>query len=178
MNELHTLSCRLNIVPQQRGHLEDTLEAFAAACNNIWTYGVEHQTNQQWALHQGCYKTIRKLYSIPASLAIRAIARVAIDLKVRRPGAYPYAPNFIAFDSRSFILHKQDWSAGLTLLHGREKFHLDLAKRQQSLLEGCTPASTVLLKKYRSFYLEFNVGRTTHGLSVSGRPSGVQPAVV
>ncbi|HEX8532235.1 MAG TPA: hypothetical protein VF646_19500, partial [Cytophagales bacterium] len=63
------------------------------------------------------------------------------------------------------------------LLHGREKFHLDLAKRQQSLLEGCAPASTVLLKKYRSFYLEFNVGRTAH-VSASGRPSGVQPAVV
>jgi len=178
MSELHTLSCRLNIVPQQRGHLEATLDAFAAACDSIWAFGVEHQTNQQWALHQGCYKSIRKQYGIPASLAIRAIARVAIDLKVRRPGAYPYTPNFIAFDSRSFILHKQDWSAGLTLLHGREKFHLDLAKRQQSLLEGCAPASTVLLKKYRSFYLEFNVGSTPHGLSPHSRSSGMKPALV
>jgi hypothetical protein len=178
MNNIHTLSCRLNIVPQQRGQLEATLEAFAAACNTIWAYGVEQQTNQQWALHQGCYKSIRKLYGIPASLAIRAIARVAIDLKVRRPGAYPYPPNYIAFDSRSFILHKQDWSAGLTLLHGREKFHLDLAKRQQSLLEGYAPASTVLLKKYRSFYLEFNLGSTAHGLAPSSRPTGIKPAVV
>jgi len=170
MNDLLTLSCRLNFVPQQREQLEATLYAFAAACNRVWTYGLEHNTSQQWLLHQGCYKDIRRTYGIPASLAIRAIARVAIHLKTRKPGAFPYAPNFIAFDSRSFILHKQDWSVGLTLLHGREKFHLDLAKRHQSILAESEPASTVLVKKYRSFYLQFSVTGRNAGLPAPGRP--------
>ncbi len=177
MNDSHTLSCRLNIVSQQREQLENTLNAYAAACNWVWMYGTEHKTSQQWVLHQGCYKTIRKLYGIPASLAIRVIARVAIDLKVGRPGAYPYSPNFIAFDSRSFILHKQDWSVGLTLLHGREKFHLDIARRQQSLLEEYTPASVVLIKKYRSFYLEFSMGSKTQRVPLPGRSSTLQPVL-
>lgn len=177
MNDSHTLSCRLNIVSQQREQLETTLNAFADACNSVWTYGVEHNTSQQWVLHQGCYKTIRKQYGIPASLAIRVIARVAIDLKVRKPGAYPYSPNFIAFDSRSFILHKQDWSVGLTLLHGREKFHLDIARRQQCLLEEYAPASVVLIKKYRSFYLEFSMGGKSQRVPQPARSTSLQPVV-
>jgi predicted transposase len=157
MNHIIPLSCKLNIVQQQREHLEETLRAFADTCNWIWTYGIEQQTSQQWALHQGCYKTIRKMYGIPASLAIRAIARVAIDLRLRKSGTFPYSPNFIAFDSRSFMLHQHDWSVGLTLLKGREKFHLDIAGRQQKLLEDYAPASAVLVTRYRSFYLEFTL---------------------
>lgn len=177
MNNTIPLSCKLNIVQQQREHLEETLRAFASACDWIRTYGNEHQTSQQWLLHQGCYKTIRKLYGIPASLAIRAIARVAIDLRLRKSGTFPYLPNFIAFDSRSFMLHQQDWSVGLTLLNGRDKFHLDIAGRQQKLLEEYAPASAVLVTRYRSFYLEFTpAGKAAGVVRRVSRPELLTPA--
>ncbi len=176
MNNTIPLSCKLNIVQQQREHLEETLQAFAAACSLIWTYGIEHQTSQQWVLHQGCYKTIRRMYGIPASLAIRAIARVAIDLRLRKAGTFPYAPGFIAFDSRSFMLHQQDWSVGLTLLHGREKFHLDIAGRQQKLLEEYAPASAVLVTRYRSFYLEFTLAGKAAQVGQPVRQTGLLTA--
>ncbi len=96
------ICCKLAVVPQQREYLESTFQAFADACNYLWEYGHRHQLFQQWGLHQACYRTIRKQFSLPANLAIRAIARVATDLKGER-SVYPFQPDSILFDSRTFL---------------------------------------------------------------------------
>ena len=151
------IPCRLLMVPQQREHLEITLEAFAKACNYIWIYAKHNQVNQQWNLHQACYQYIRENFRLPANLAIRAIARLAPLLKKDTASLYPFPPNLLVFDSRTFTLHKTDftnWSISVTLLHGREKFHLDLGNHQISLLKDKHITSAVLLKKYKSYYLD------------------------
>lgn len=153
-----TVPCKLITIPQQRQQLDITLQAFADACNYVWMFGRENGVSQQWQLHQACYQIIRELYGLPANLAIRAVARVAPRLKEEKLMFPPFVPNHIVFDSRTFLLRKEnEWSVGLTLLSGREKFHLDIGKCQKKVLEGKRSASATLFKKYKSYYLDIQV---------------------
>lgn len=149
--------CKLTTGPQQRHKLDTTLQAFADACNYVWTYGKENKVSQQWQLHQACYQQIRERYGLPANLAIRAVARVAPALKGDKSIFYPFPPNHVVFDSRTFILKNEEWTVGLTLLDGREKFHLDIGNCQKKVLYGKNPASAILFKKYKSYYLDIQV---------------------
>lgn len=149
--------CKLIAVPQQQQHLDITLRAFAEACNHVWTFGKQNNVSQQWHLHQACYQEIRELFGLPANLAIRAVARVAPALKDQKNLLYPFAANHIVFDSRTFLLKGGEWAVGLTLLKGREKFHLDIGNCQKRVLAGKQPASAILFKKYKSYYLDIQV---------------------
>lgn len=149
--------CKLIAVPQQREHLDSTLQAFAEACNYVWTFGRQNNVSQQWQLHQACYQQIRELYGLPANLAIRAVAKVAPALKDQKNILQPFVPNHVVFDSRTFLLRSGEWTVGLTLLNGREKFHLDIGNCQKKVLSGKNPASAVLFKKYKSYYLDIQV---------------------
>jgi len=149
--------CKLITIPQQKHHLDMTLQAFADACNYVWMFGKENGVSQQWQLHQACYQVIRELYGLPANLAIRAVARVAPRLKGEKSVLSPFLPNHIIFDSRTFLLKDNEWAVGLTLLNGREKFHLDIGNCQKRVLQGKNPASAVLFKKYKSYYLDIQI---------------------
>lgn len=157
---ISVVPCKLLMVPQQRERLEVTLEAFAKACNYIWLYAKKHQLSQQWYLHQACYQYIRENFRLPANLAIRAIARMAPLLKEGKPVVYPFMPNMVVLDSRTFTLHKtgmSNWSISVTLLEGREKFHLDLGNHQMKMLKDKNVTSSVLLKKYKSYYIDIQI---------------------
>jgi putative transposase len=149
-----SISCKIVVIPQQRVLLDATMNAFADASNYVYQYGRSHIIHQQWALHQACYQTVRRKFGLPANLAIRAIARAAAELGRLRYAVPVFAPNQITFDSRTFVLHEVDWSVGITLLNGREKFHMDIGTHQKNLLKNLRPASAVLVKRYKSYYLE------------------------
>jgi putative transposase len=162
--------CKLVMIPQQRQHLDNTLQAFADACNYIWEYAQQNQVSRQWHLHQACYQHIRKNFNLPANLAIRAIARVAPLLRKRKSAAYPFVPNLLVFDSRIFKLYKQgqlNWSLSITLLGGREKFELDLGAHQMKMLKDKDITSAILLKKYKSYYLDIPIKATMYPAKLS-----------
>jgi hypothetical protein len=158
------------MVPKQKEQLEITLQAFADACNYIWQYAKQNQVSGQWHLHQACYMHIRKHFNLPANLAIRAIARVAPLLRKEKSTAYPFLPNLLVFDSRLLKLHKQksmNWSIGVTLLGGREKIGLDLGAHQMKMLKDREITSAILIKKYKSYYLDIPVETTVYPAKIS-----------
>jgi predicted transposase len=151
------IPCKLIALTPQKDQLEATCQAFANACDYVWTFGKETGIFQQWELHQACYKHIRTHFQLPANLAIRAIARVATLLKRKETSVSPFVPNQIDFDSRTFLLKESDWSVGLTLVSGREKFHLDINPHHMKVLKGKNPVSATLKRKYKSYYLEIPI---------------------
>ncbi len=162
--------CKLVLVPQQKLQLDITLQAFADACNYIWEYAQQNQMSRQGLLHRACYQDIRKNFNLPANLAIRAIARVAPLLRKRKSTAYPFVPNLLVFDSRIFKLYKQgpiNWSLSITLLGGREKFELDLGAHQRKMLTNKEFTSAILIKKYKSYYLDVPVITTQYPAKAS-----------
>jgi predicted transposase len=157
MQKHFAVPCKLLIIPQQKEHLESTLQAFADACNYIWTYGTKNDISQQKKLHEACYQYVRENFNLPANLTIRAIARVAILLKDKTNRLPPFLPNQVIFDTRTFQLKDKEWAVGLTLLNGREKFHLDIGSYQKKALTGKNITSAALIKKYKSYYLDIQI---------------------
>jgi predicted transposase len=157
MSKHSAVPCKLVIIPQQKEHLESTLHAFADACNYIWSYGKQHGISQQKKLHEACYQHVREKFNLPANLTIRSIARVAILLKDKHNTLPPFQPNQVNFDTRTFQLKDKEWAVGLTLLNGREKFHLDIGSYQKKALTGKSITSAALIKKYKSYYLDIQI---------------------
>ena len=157
MQKHFAVPCKLVIIPQQKEHLDNTLQAFADACSYIWAYGKENKISQQKKLHEACYQTVREKFNLPANLTIRSIARVAILLKDGQAMLPPFQPNQVIFDTRTFQLKDKEWAVGLTLLHGREKFHLDIGSYQKKALTGKNITSAALIKKYKSYYLDIQI---------------------
>lgn len=157
MQKHFAIPCKLVIIPQQKEHLDSTLQAFADACKHIWAYGKGHGISQQKKLHEACYQYVRETFNLPANLTIRAIARVAILLRDKNNALPPFQPNQVNFDTRTFQLKYKEWAVGLILLHGREKFHLYIGSCQKKVLAGKSITSAALIKKYKSYYLDIQV---------------------
>ena len=47
MENIRTISCRLDVTDYQALHIEATMQAFADACNYIADWGREHQISRQ-----------------------------------------------------------------------------------------------------------------------------------
>lgn len=157
MEQVLTVSCKLEYTPTQKAQLERLLKAFADACNFIAAQGREHKISKQFALHKLCYKQVREQFGLSANLAVRAIARVAPRLAKAKTRESEFAPTSVDYDARIFTFKESDWSASLTLLDGREKFFLQIGDYQKNLLRGKQPSSAVLCKKRGAFFLDIQV---------------------
>lgn len=155
METIRTISCKLETALRQKNHIEDTLKAFADACNVVAGVGREKKERRQFTLHKLCYRVIREKFGLSANLTVRAIARVAISLK-RKPNSI-FRPTSIDFDERIFAFSEKDWSAKLTLLNSREKFYLDIGKYQRNALAGKHPTSAQLVKRNREYFLNIQI---------------------
>jgi hypothetical protein len=157
MTAPRTITAKLSVLPAQKSCLEETMAAFARACEYVWQYGQAHQLNQQLTLHQSCYGHLRTGFLLPANLAVRVIAWTALNLKQDPAIACPFPANQILFDSRTFVLDGQEGSVKLTLLNGREKFYLDPSSFPSSYLPRLSAASVTLMKRSSGYYLRLQV---------------------
>lgn len=157
---IKTISCKLAVSPHQRLHIEETLRAFADACNFVAEYGRKNKVSKQFKLHKTCYKTIRQEFGLAANLAVRAIARASVVLGDKKKHNSVFKPTSIDYDARIFSLREFDWTVSLTLFSSRERFKLDIGKYQKDALRGKKPTSAVLAKKNGGFYLDIQVKTT------------------
>ncbi|NBB72517.1 MAG: hypothetical protein GVY35_02440 [Bacteroidetes bacterium] len=78
-----TIKCKLDLTEGQRSAIDNTMEAFASACNDALDVGREAGTTSNVKIHDRCYYDLREDHGLPANLAVRAIARAAGTLKVK-----------------------------------------------------------------------------------------------
>jgi len=78
---IRTISCKLEYSQLQAQHLEAALKALADACKFVADYSCANREIKQFSLHKACYADIRVKFGLPANLAVRAIARVAVTFK-------------------------------------------------------------------------------------------------
>lgn len=155
MKTIRTISCKLQTVPAQVEHIEQTLKAFANACNYVSQYGQKHKISNQFKLQRGCYKIVREKFGLSANLAVRAIARVAVCLRAKKNSLF--RPTSIDYDARIFTYKESDNLVSLTLLYGRSKFFLDIGKYQRNALRGKKPTSATLCKKHNGYFLDIQI---------------------
>lgn len=160
MPQVLTVSCKLEVSPNQVEKLEAVLKAFADCCEYVNSNTPQKLTNQI-AIQSLTYQAARAHSGLPAQLTIHAIRRVCANRKTAKLKGKPvkgFAPTSANYDSRSFSLREVDWTVTLTTMKKRERFKLHIGNYQRGLLKGQQPSSAVLVKrKDGSYYLQMQL---------------------
>ena len=161
MDTIRTIACKLAPTPEQRAELDETLVAFADACNFIAEVARQIHSSNKVKVQHACYAEVRTRFGLSANLAIRAIARICAALKVKSKAHSTFEPTSIDYDQRILSFREWDWTFSLTLLHSRERFTTALGDYQRGRLQGKTPTSATLVKRRDgTFFLHVQIKRT------------------
>lgn len=154
-----TVQCKLDPTEAQVEEINDTLIAFADACNWI-NQNTPAYINNKVRIQGIVYKDVRTKFGLSANLAIRAIARVSANRKAAEEGRSSvknFAPTSIDYDARIFAFRERDEKVSLTLLHSRQRIKLDIGKYQKDRLRDKKPTSATLCKKGSEYYINIQV---------------------
>jgi IS605 OrfB family transposase len=147
MELVRTICCKLDPTAEQALEIDATLKAFAAACNRIANVCRAIGSTNKIEVQEACYHTVRAEFGLSANLTIRAIARACTALKVPNRCDSMFNPTSIDYDVRIFRFHENDWTFGLTLLQGRERFATSVGDFQRDALRDQYPTSATLVKR-------------------------------
>jgi IS605 OrfB family transposase len=135
MNQVLTVSCKLNPSSEQASKIDATLNTFAETC--AW---INQQTppQQRNALRMQAqrYHQARALFGLSANLTQQAFRRVAANRKTARLKGRTvkgFAATSIQYDARIFSFNQKNWSVSLTLLGGRGHIPLAIGNYQRHL---------------------------------------------
>ena len=163
MKQVLTLVCKLNPTSEQVVLIEETLKAFADACNYT-NQKVKPNITSKTTIQNIVYEDLRSQYGLAANLAVRACARVGANrLTAKQKGACrkalarsprqklhapvkTFKPTSTDYDARIFAFREKDWTVSLTTVGGREHIKLDAGNYQRGKLKGKTPTSAQLCK--------------------------------
>ena len=126
MNQVLTVSCKLQVPPEQVALIDELLQAFADACEYTNKTVKPGLTNEQ-AMQSLVYNDVRARFGLSAQLAIQAIRRVAANRKTaKRKGkqVLKFTPTSAAYDERVFSFREHDWTVSLRLLSKRVRLKL------------------------------------------------------
>ncbi len=152
METIRTICCKINLTSEQALEIDDTLRAFASACNYIGDVVRILGNTNKVQIQKVCYRDVRNRFGLSANLAIRAIARVCSALKVPEKARSVFAPTSVDYDIRIFSFRERDWTFSLTLLYGRQRFTASLGDFQYRALKGQHPTSATLVKRHNGQY--------------------------
>jgi IS605 OrfB family transposase len=156
MKQTLTIVCKLNPTPEQAQKLDQTLVAFADACNYV-NETVNPKIKNKNRIQAETYKEIRSRFSLSANLAVRVCARVAANRKVGKP-VKSFKSTSADYDARIFSYRENDQSVSLTTVDGRLVIPMVLGNYQIGKLKGHTPTSATLCKhRDKLFYLHIQV---------------------
>jgi len=148
MTQPLTIVCKLQPSDEQVQHLDDTLEAFAAACN--WVHEtVPLRIRNKDRMQAMVYYEVRERFGLSANLAIQAIRRVCMNRKAAQTNkskVKSFDAGSIQYDARIFSFRESDWTVSLTLLSGRERFAIQVANYQKGKLTGKSPKAAQLCR--------------------------------
>lgn len=154
MPQVLTVSCKLEVTPNQVEKLDEVLRAFAHCCEYV-NNNTDPKLTNQIAVQSLIYKEARDYSGLSAQMTIHAIRRVCANRKTAKQQNRPvkgFAPTSATYDARTFTFKEKDWAISLTMLKGREKFPLHIGNYQRHLLTGRNPKSAVLVKRKDSTY--------------------------
>lgn len=159
IEQVLTVSCKLNPSQAQAAEIEDTLKAFADACNWI-NQNPPAKLRNNVRIQSLVYQDVRSRFGLSANLAIRAINRVAANRKTALKGGFSvqnFEPTSVDYDARIFAFREKDLSVSVTLLKSRQRIKLILGDYQSDKLRGSKPTSAILCKKGSEYYINIQV---------------------
>jgi putative transposase len=160
MKQVLTVSCKLQVAPEQSIKIDETLRAFADACEYV-NQTVQPTLMNELAMQSLVDRDVRTKFGLSAQLAIHAIRRVSGNRKTAKKDGKPvksFAPTSATYDARTFSFREKDWTVSLTTIDGRERFILAIGNYQLGLLKGQKPkTATLCQRKDGSYYLNIQL---------------------
>jgi IS605 OrfB family transposase len=154
MKQVLTVSCKLQVTPEQVAQIDELLQTFADACEYTNKTVKPGLANEQ-AMQSLVYNDVRARFGLSSQLAIQAVRRVAGNRKTAKQKGKPvrkFAPTSATYDERVFSFREHDWTVSLRLLGGRARFKLAIGNYQRGLLKGQKPKTATLLKRQNGTY--------------------------
>ena len=151
-----TVVGKLDLSPEDKQRLEQTLDVFAAACNAISQVAFAERCFHPVALHHRIYYDIRQRFNLLANLTIRARERVAKAYKTAKAKKQPlklltFKPQSLDLDAGLFRLFLKDDAVWVSLAAcdgKRVKCPVKIGQRYLPILRDSNPTSAVL-KRHR-----------------------------
>jgi IS605 OrfB family transposase len=157
MKVVRTIVCKLDPTPEQALEMEDTLKAFASACNCIADVVATEGSANKRNIQKVCYYEVRRRTGLSSNLAIRAIARVCAAMKVAKTKPI-FNPTSADYDARIFSFHEKDWTFSLTLLNSRQRIIAVPGEWQCAALAGHKPTfATLVQRRDGRFFLHVQI---------------------
>ncbi|GAC1489499.1 MAG: RNA-guided endonuclease TnpB family protein [Chamaesiphon sp.] len=160
MKQVLTVSCKLQVTPEQSIKIDATLQVFADACQYV-NQTVKPTLMNELAIQSLIYLDVRARFGLPSQLAIHAIRRVSSNRKTAKKDerqVKDFAPTSATYDARTFSFREKDWTVSFTTVDGRVRTALAVGNYQRGLLKGQTPKTATLCKRNDgSYYLNIQL---------------------
>jgi IS605 OrfB family transposase len=171
MTQSLSVKCKLIVPVEYRPKVDETLQGFADACNQILAVARHENCWNTTKLHHKVYKPVREATGLKANHVCQAIRRVIGNAKAVKQ-IHKFRPTSISLDVRTFRYMEAEQRVGVTLKCGRVDFDLSIGGYQIALIRGQTLTSATLCKsKKGDYYINFVV-------EIDTPPTGKTPKVI
>jgi IS605 OrfB family transposase len=171
MTQALSVKCKLIVPGEYRPKVDETLQGFADACNQILKVATAENCWNTTKLHHKVYQPVRGSTGLKANHVCQAIRRVIGNAKAVKQ-IHKFRPTSISLDIRTFRYMEAEQRVGVTLKCGRVDFKLSLGGYQIALIRGQTLTSATLCKsKIGDYYINFVV-------EIDTPPTGKTPKVI
>ncbi len=151
MTQALSVKCKLIVPVELRPEIDQTLQGFADACNQILEVAKQEDCWNTTKLHHKVYKPVREATGLKANHVCQAIRRVIANAKAVSQ-VHKFRPTSFSLDARTFKYVEAAQSVGVTLKSGRANFKLAIGGYQIALLRGQSPTSATLNKSRQGDY--------------------------
>ena len=149
MKQVTTVACKLQANKNIASEIDETLLAFAAACEWVNANTPKDLTNKT-KMQKLVYSEVREQFGLSSNLAIQALRRVCSNRKTARQKnrkVRKFSPTSATYDARIFSFRESDWSISIKLLKSRAQIPLRIGNYQRGILKGQDPKSATLVKR-------------------------------
>jgi len=112
VKQVLTVSCKIEATPEQIVQIDETLQAFADACEYI-NKTLEPNLTNEIAMQSVIYQDVRARFGLSSQMAIHAIRRVSSNRKTAKQKGFTvekFSPTSATYDQRTFSFRESDWS--------------------------------------------------------------------
>lgn len=173
MTQTLSVKCKLIVPVELRPEIDQTLQSFADACNQILEVAKQENCWNTTKLHHKVYHPVREATGLKANHVCQAIRRVIGNVKAVKQ-VHKFRPTSISLDARTFRYLEDSQTVGITLKTGRRNFKLSIGGYQIALLRGQSPTSATLNKtRQGDYYINIAVEIPTQPLKKTPKVIGV-----
>jgi putative transposase len=192
MELVKAVKCKLQVTPEDREALQETLLKYSQACNDALQVALADKITNPYTLHRRMYYTLKERYGLTANYVVRCFARVIAAIKAaksrgRRPKLF--RPTSLDLDKDLFRLKEiqaypqSEFWVSLSTVRGRRKIKLHIGNYQRSLLTGQKPTSATLSyhSRRKQYYLNVVLSKpmpAPNPTGAKGRIVGVDMGIV